>query len=209
MSNEVVPSGGNLVKASNIAELLITGNSLSDIQVDNGDAFIGVKNIIKIERILSNPQNILLLIQQYENIDCASEKFLAMKDELDSYIKPREERDIIGLEQKLTDGGRANSVLAATELKDKFSKRLARYEFSSHMSALHLNLLTKIEEKFNSHIYPLIQSGHSIDVIDQLISEVIIQPLAEEVAPADASLTAKHVRGMMYLLTGNCHLKWK
>ncbi len=188
----------------------IENNQLSNIEVDNGDVFVGVKHQynLKFEAPKVDPQAILLLVQRYKDIDCNSEDFIAMKEELDDYNKPRKNRDIIGLSNKLIDGKREDLIDDAIFVKDKFSKRLSRYEFSSHHAAIHLTLLSKIEERFNSLIVPMIKNGECDEVVDLAISKLIIQPIAEEVAPADATLTARQVRGMMFLLTGNCYIKW-
>lgn len=183
---------------------------ISDVKIGSGDAFIGTKNqySFNFEAPKVNPQAILTLVEQYRNIDCESEEFRSIKDELEEYDKPRPARDIIGLPSKLKAGGREDLLEDATACKDKFAKRLSKYEFSSHHAAIHLNFLSRIEEKFNSLIVPMIKNGESSTVIDLAISQLIIQPLADEVAPADATLTSKKIRGMMFLLTGNCYLNW-
>jgi len=189
---------------------IIENNTLSNITTDSGDVFSGIKNQYSFN--FNAPEidykGILLLVQQYKNIDCESDEFIAMKEELDDYNKPRPNRDIIGLSNKLTDGNREDLIPDATYFKDKFAKRLSRYEFSTHHSAIHLTLLSKIEERFNSFIVPMIKKGEEPLVIDMAISRLVIQPLADEVAPADPTLTAKQIRGMMFLLTGNCYVKW-
>ena len=186
------------------------GNTISDVRSESGDVFIGEKNQYSFN--FSAPkvdhQGILLLVEKYKNIECDSDEFVAMKEELDDYNKPRPNREIIGLKDKLLAGGRKDLVDDARDLKDKFAKRLSRYEFSSHHSAIHLTLLSKIEERFNSLIVPMIKKGEDPTLIDVAISKLIIQPLAEEVAPADPTLTARQIRGMMFLLTGNCYVKW-
>ncbi|PKG93314.1 ABC-three component system protein [Paraglaciecola sp. MB-3u-78] len=186
------------------------GPRISGVKIDKGDVFIGTKNqySFNFEAPKINPQAILILVEQYKNIDCKSEEFRSIKDELEEYDKPRPARDIIGLANKLKAGGREDLLDEATACKDKFAKRLSRYEFSTHHAAIHLNLLSRIEEKFNSLIVPMIKNEESSTVIDLAISQLIILPLADEVAPADATLTPKQIRGMMFLLTGNCYLNW-
>lgn len=186
----------------------ISGNSISDVEVENGDVFIGNKYSLKFEAPKIDPQKILLLVQQFKELDCESEEFLSLKDELDDYSKPRDQRDIIGLINKLEDGGRDDLITVATDYKDKFAKRLSRYEFSTHHCAIHLTLLGKIEERFNSLIVPLIKEGKDSEVIDLAIAKLIVEPIAEEVAPADPTLNAKQIRGMIFLLTGNCYIRW-
>lgn len=189
----------------------ITGNHLSEVKAENGDVFIGQKTIqysLSFQAPKIDPKAILLLVKHFKEVDSESEEYLAMKEELDDYNKPRDQREIIGLVKKLEDGGRNDLITDATCYKDKFAKRLSRYEFSTHHCAIHLRFLGKIEESFNSFIVPMIKAGKDSAVIDLAIAKLVVQPLAEEVAPADPSLTAKQIRGMMFLLTGNCYIKW-
>ena len=188
----------------------IENNSISNIKTHSGDVFTGIKNQYSFN---FNPpevdsKRILLLVDKYKNIDTESDEFIAMKEELDDYNKPRPNRDIIGLVNKLTAGNREDLIPDAMDFKDRFAKRLSKYEFSTHHSVIHLTLLSKIEERFNSFIVPMIKKEADPLVIDMAISNLVIQPLADEVSPADPTLTAKQIRGMMYLLTGNCYVKW-
>jgi hypothetical protein len=189
---------------------IIKNNILSNIRTESGDVFSGIKKqySFNFNAPEVDSKAILLLVQQYKNIDCESDEFVAMKEELDDYNKPRPNRDITGLSNKLKDGNRDDLIPDATYFKDKFAKRLSRYEFSTHHSAIHLTLLSKIEERFNSFIVPMIKKEEDNTVIDMAISKLVIQPLADEVQPADITLTAKQIRGMMFLLTGNCYIKW-
>ncbi|MBN8238941.1 hypothetical protein JF541_07285 [Marinobacter hydrocarbonoclasticus] len=183
---------------------------ISNVNVGDGDVFIGNKTEynFSVEAPKVDPKAIMMLVEQYKDVDCKDPKFLAIKEELDDYNLPRKDRPIVGLEGKLKAGARSDLYYEARLQKDKFAKRLSRYEFSAHHCAIHLNLLGRIEERFNSKIRPLIDGGAPNEAIDHAISELIIEPFSEEVSPADPTLTAKIVRGMLFLLTGNCYLRW-
>ncbi|WP_100914103.1 ABC-three component system protein [Pseudoalteromonas spongiae] len=184
-------------------------NTIRDVETDSGDIFIGNKQLnFNFEVPKVDSDSILKLVDEYKKISCESDEFRAIKEELEDYKKPRPNRDIIGLENKLMDGNRKDLIEEAKEYKDKFAKRLMRYEFSTHQTAIHLTLLGKIEERFNTYIVPLIKNGSENEKVDLAISTLIIQPLSQEVMAADPTLTAKQIRGMMYMMTGNCYLKW-
>lgn len=186
-----------------------SGNTIRDVATNSGDIFIGNKQLnFNFEVPKVDSDSILKLVDEYKKISCESDEFRAIKEELEDYNKPRPNRDIIGLENKLVDGERKDLIEEAKEYKDKFAKRLLRYEFSTHKAAIHLTLLGKIEERFNTYIVPLIKSGSENEKVDVAISTLIIQPLSQEVMAADPTLTAKQIRGMMYMMTGNCYLKW-
>lgn len=199
------------IEPENTKHQLISDNEMSNIHTDKGDVFIGSKETqyhLNFEPPQINPEQILLLVDRYKNLSCESDEFIAIKEELEEYRTPKSGRKIIGLEKKLEAGGREDLIPNAVDYKDKFAKRLMRYELCTHTSAIHLNIMGKIEEKFNSSILPLIEKNTDKNVVDIAISQLIIEPLANEVSAADPTLTPKQVRGMMYLLTGNCFLKW-
>ncbi|TKB52020.1 ABC-three component system protein [Ferrimonas aestuarii] len=199
------------VESINEKNQTISENQISNVSTDNGDIFIGSKDTqykLNFEPPQVNPEQILLLVDRYKNVDCESKEFIAIKEELEEYQTPRPGRKIIGLENKLKAGNREDLIPTAKEYKKKFASRLMRYELCTHTSAIHLNIMGKIEEKFNSTIIPMIESKTDQNVIDLAISKLIIEPLADEVSAADPTLTPKQVRGMMYLLTGNCFLQW-
>lgn len=189
----------------------ISENEISNAKTESGDIFIGSKDThynLNFDPPRINPEQILLLVERYKDIDCDSNEFIAIKEELEEYRSPKPGRNIIGLENKLEAGGREDLISNAKDYKDKFARRLMRYELCTHTSAIHLNIMGRIEEKFNSTIIPLIESRAHKNVVDLAISKLIIEPLADEVSAADPTLTPKQVRGMMYLLTGNCFLQW-
>lgn len=190
---------------------VVSHNKIEDARTENGDVFIGNKYSqynLNFSPPDINPEQMVLLVDRYKDIDCESDEFLAIKEELEEYRNPSKERKIIGLEGKLIQGGRQDLIASATEYKDKFARRLMRYELCTHTSAIHLNLMSRVEEIFNTEIKPRIESGVEDDVVDIAVSKLIIEPLSKEVSVADPTLTPKQVRGMMFLLTGNCFLKW-
>lgn len=195
-------------KSKELTHHSISGNSISNASTNSGDIFNGIKNNFNFEAPKVDPTLILQLVEKYKNIDCESAEFVDMKEELDNYNKPRPNREIIGLSNKLEAGVRKDLIEDAIYYKDMFAKRLSKHEFSPCHSVIHYTFICKIEEKFNSLIVPLIKENNSNSVIDQAISNMIIQPLADEIALADPTLNAKQIRGMLYLLTGNCYVKW-
>ncbi|MCO4794298.1 MAG: hypothetical protein KC493_11325 [Bacteriovoracaceae bacterium] len=212
--NLPVPSSREISKEQDATESFlsykteISGNRIEGVEVDEGDVFIGVKNELTFVKPDVNPKAILALVERYKDLPEDDIDFLEMKNELEDYRQPRPNREIIGVEAKLKAGNRAELINIAKEYKSDANERLAKYEFSSHASAIHLTIMTKIEEKFNSYIVPIIQAGVSNEIIDKAISTIVIEPLYDEVRVADITLSPKRIRGMMFLMTGNCHIKW-
>ncbi|WP_299197172.1 ABC-three component system protein [uncultured Amphritea sp.] len=185
-------------------------NSISNVNIDNGDVFIGSKYqyTLNFDPPKVDSDALISLIERYRDLDESDVNFLNVKEELEYYQEPLDSRKVFGLENKLSKAGRKDLISIARNEKHKFATRLLKFQLASQESALHLNLLSKIEERFNAQIFPMIKNNEPFEIIDLAISKLIIDPIANEVAPADATLTAKQIRGMMYLLTGNCYLRW-
>lgn len=187
----------------------ISDVKLKDVEA-NGDIVVGVKkeSNLKITIPAPDPEKIQKIIDHSKQLAANSPQYLDMLEQLSSYKKPRPGRPILGLKGKLKAGNREDLYEDAEFYKDKFAQRLARYQFSNQAVAIHLYFLTQINERFSSKILPLIKDDFSTTAIDSAISDLIIQPFVSEVITADPTMNADIIRGMLYFLTGNCHIKW-
>ncbi|MCT7947172.1 ABC-three component system protein [Shewanella septentrionalis] len=182
--------------------LSIHENQISNINTNGGNFTVG-------HYYAPNPTKIELLIKAARAFADDSEEYRDLLDELDNYQKPRLGREIIGLEKKLERAKMTPLLEDAIYLKSNAIKKIARYQLQSHKAAVHNYIYGKINEIFNSQIAPKIRAGQNYNEIDQFISTMIIQPLADEVCAADPTINSDTIRGMLYILTGNCHLTWK
>ncbi|KJF83679.1 hypothetical protein UA31_02235 [Photobacterium angustum] len=131
-----------------------------------------------------------------------------MLDELQDFLTARPGRQIIGLDAKLIEGDRLDLLEDATYLENKFARRVSRNQLSDKEQIVYFHCLSKINSYFKSYIQPLIKQGDDISVIDCAIQEKIITPLYEEILTVQP-MTMEMVMGMLYFLTGKCHLRWK
>jgi hypothetical protein len=187
----------------------ISGVEITDVDVD-GDLIVGVKNESNFNITIPapDPEKIQKIIDHSKQLAADSPQYLEMLEQLSSYEKPRPGRPILGLMGKLKAGNREDLYDDAEFYKDKFAQRLARHQFSNQAVAIHLYFLTQINERFSSKILPLIKENFTTTAIDSAISDLIIQPFVSEVITADPTMNADIIRGMLYFLTGNCHIKW-
>jgi hypothetical protein len=187
----------------------ISGVDISDVKA-GGDVFVGVKSEsnLNISIPAPDPEKIQKIITLSKQLAANSPQYLDMLEQLSNYDKPRPGRSILGLKGKLKAGNREDLYDDAEFYKDKFAQRLARLQFSNQAVAIHLYFLTQINERFSSKILPLIKDGFTTTAIDSAISDLIIQPFVSEVITADPTMNADIIRGMLYFLTGNCHIKW-
>lgn len=119
-----------------------------------------------------------------------------------------------GLKGKLIDGGFIPSAIEeAMRKKEKYAQKATKYECYPSAQEINLLLFADIKSRFETYILPLIRIGTDKDVVMQLIYEKIVDyemRFINENGTDDADLryTANHIYGMIYYLTGMCHINW-
>ncbi|ELB2037761.1 hypothetical protein QNZ67_002610 [Vibrio parahaemolyticus] len=131
-----------------------------------------------------------------------------MLEELQDFLKARPGRNIIGLENKLLEGEREDLIEDAQYLESKFARKVARGQLSDKEEIVYFHCLSKINSFFNSYIKPKIKANESNENVDSSIQDKIINPIYEEVIVVH-TMSTEMIRGMLYYLTGKCHLRWK
>tara|TARA_R110000868_G_scaffold53666_10_gene168270 strand:- start:2485 stop:3060 length:576 start_codon:yes stop_codon:yes gene_type:complete len=182
----------------------------SKISTKSGDVIAGNKTVYEqkgIVRISLIRRLFRDLSEEYDN----QEKIKEICVELNDY---KIERDVIGLDAKLVQAGSSlNYIEDAEVLKQRFSKKL--YTYSEYQSAqrIFVILLAQVSELFRAKILPKLNNGKSVTELDEDIYTEIIQPL-NELINKEASednvlyISSEEIRGMLYYLTGRCHIKW-
>lgn len=119
-----------------------------------------------------------------------------------------------GLKEKLTDGGfSSRDIDWAMRRKEQYAKKATKYECYPSAQEINLLLFGEIKAKFDSYVFPRIKQGETIGTIMQLINEVIVSPIMKMLNEngahdEDLHYTSDHIYGMIYYLTGMCHLNW-
>ncbi len=154
---------------------------------------------------ISALQILLTKFNEERNKDPRLDSFI---EELDYYNKPFAS-DVIGLEQKLTDGNRENFIDYAIRVKESFRKKLDRYKWSESAQQINYHLLALVESYFMNKVYPRICNEEDPNTINDLIVAEIVNPLlSAQLAEEPLNYSAQEINGMLYFLTGNCHIKW-
>ncbi|MGY6373553.1 ABC-three component system protein [Vibrio parahaemolyticus] len=130
-------------------------------------------------------------------------------ENLADYITDHPNREIIGLEAKLSKGNRQELTDRAILLKNRFERKLAKNQMSLAEQHVYVQLLSTISCIWHSKIKPLIDLGTSKNTIDQVIFDDLIEPVHKAVVRYDTLATSELVSGMLYFLTGKCHLVWE
>lgn len=120
-----------------------------------------------------------------------------------------------GLEQKLIDGGRSfDEIELAIRQKQKFAKKQEKYKYYESAQWINSHLFAEILFKFNDHIKPMIEKNICKEEIFTAVSHLVIEPLIQKLNSEGAyddylCYDAQDVYGMVYYLTGQCHINWK
>lgn len=120
-----------------------------------------------------------------------------------------------GLEEKLQDGGfNSASIQNAKWQKEAYAKKATKYECYPAAQDIFLDLFGRIKSDFYVNIYPLILQGYNISEIMKEIHKQIVLPIMNILNEDGENdmylyLTVDHIYGMLYYLTGMCHLNWK
>ncbi|MFT3909715.1 MAG: hypothetical protein QM737_09850 [Ferruginibacter sp.] len=121
-------------------------------------------------------------------------------------------RDVIGLEQKLKDGNLEHLLDDAAWLKQEYYKKLTKFQFFEPAQQIHAFILGIVLEKFRNIIAPMIRNGNTEIEISRTISTDVIDPIMliirEEGCDDIMGLSATDIEGMIFYLTGQCHIKW-
>lgn len=189
------------------ASVSIAGNHIQNNQISGDLKIVGIEyNLTNQTR---NPAALIALMERSKQLTVNSPEYRHMIEELQSFLAPRPNRKVIGLEAKLNRGNRQDLIEDASYLENKFSRRLAQDQHSPSLQTLFLHCLSAINTAFCAHIQPLIKSGASPVVIDAAVKIHVIDPMHAELTSVDCSLTTEMVRGMLFFLTGKCHIQWE
>lgn len=134
-------------------------------------------------------------------------EFNEIIEELLHFKEYAKNEEVIGLETKLENGNRLAYLRFAEQAKDKFTRKLLKNEYSETAQSIYAFLLAKVYTSFQIHIYPQIDK-HPEDYINHLIDACIIKPLEELLGANILRIFEDEIYGMIYFLTGNCHIRW-
>jgi hypothetical protein len=150
------------------------------------------------------------LIAAYRKEQSEDATFNSIIEELDFYLKPvkSEVTQIIGVEKKLKDGQYDHLVDFALAAKDIFVKKVERHRLSKTVQKIFVYILGDIWRLYNLQIYPFILSNVDQKEIMKKINEEIIDKISQKLEDNVLDIFNDCILGMIYFLTGNCHIKW-
>lgn len=151
--------------------------------------------------------------------------FRKLKEEIDHDVKLQKKMDDImryrtklphtlGLKRKLQDGGYTKTAIdKACRLKQGYAKKATKYQYYEMANRIDDYLFAIVSNRFDDYVYPLIENQRPLADIKQAVSEQVILPVMKELNENGADdiylcYTADDLFGMLYYLTGNCHINW-
>lgn len=148
-------------------------------------------------------------IEQIKKSWRSEDKLVDILEDLADYITEHPGREIVGLEKKLERGRRLDLCHRAIFLKNKFARRVAKNQMSITEQYVYIQILSAINTAWNQCIRPKIIVNASNQEIDQIIYDELIKPIHQAIVRFDCTITTETVSGMIYFLTGKCHLIWE
>ncbi|MCK5111163.1 MAG: hypothetical protein KAQ94_06550 [Arcobacteraceae bacterium] len=149
------------------------------------------------------------LLEQSQKMSKEDIEYKQMLDTLKNFLTPRPVRNIIGLEAKLIEGERKDLIEDAMYLSNLFARKISSNQFSMTEEVISFHCLSKISSVFRQIVKPAIKEGKSNLEVDKLIYINIVSPIYDEISTVSVSYNHDILSGMLYFLTGKCHLRWK
>lgn len=120
----------------------------------------------------------------------------------------------IGLKAKLHDGGfSATAIEKACRQKMYFAKKSTKFQYFEAAQRIDAYLFAIVSSRFDTYVMPLIEAQRSLAEINRAVYEQVVMYVMEEINRNGADDTylcynADDILGMIYYLTGNCHINW-
>jgi len=158
--------------------------------------------------------NISRLSQRFKRLKEEVEKDIRLSDFMDDFKNYNTKLDGRSMPDKLADGGFSPiEILRATKRKHMYSKKLERNKLYETAQLIDMELFSLINLYFETHIESLIEEGADKKVIKVAVLEKIVQPIIDLInqdGQDDTFLnyTTEEIYGMIFFLTGKCHLNW-
>lgn len=181
--------------------------SVSNSEI-HGNLKVGDENNYIINLPPVDPTIIARFLKKIEALSTSDEDFQWFIERLDFFTAQKKNIPVIGLEQKLKNGGRADLIDVAIERKDSIAKRLYKSQLTPRRQGVFVYILQKISFSFEEKIRPLMKNGVDDEVIDRIILHGIVDEIYREIMAEDPTIDQAAISGMIYFLTGKCHLIW-
>lgn len=176
---------------------IVTGSKVS------GDIVGGNKTIIN----YASQTQIEALTQNYEKEVQAGSQVQGFIDELTHYKSAKS--DIRNLSVKFTEAGYVSLIDDGEELKELVSKLIIKHQNYRSAQKIITLLLAEAESIFNCEIKPKLTPEMTVADVNKLIRDHLVVRVNEMLGGNVLEIFNRQINGMIFFLTGNCHLEWR
>ncbi len=161
---------------------------------------------------LQNRSRLSARFEKLKQEVASNERYEGVMEALKYYLT---KLDGVEVEVKLSDGGLTErEIIRALRRKEKYAKQLELNRFYESAQVIDSEIFAKLIIDFETHIEPLINIGSKKGEIFKNVLEKVIGPtlnLINEEGEHDTYLnySTEDIYGMIYFLTGKCHINWK
>jgi hypothetical protein len=166
------------------------------------------KTIINYGFDASQQTPIAHLIEKFRKERADDKQFHVMVKKLEHFSTQADEEEHLTLAEKLERGGCKSHIEFAEKTKELFAKKLVEFQYFESAQQIHALLLAEVWTRFHRFIRPLILDGADLKAINCSVQADIIQPVQAMLGENDLELYSDEINGMLYFLTGNCHIRW-
>lgn len=156
------------------------------------------------------PTSLGKLIKKYQEETENDQTLKGFIEELSLFAKQVPDEPMQGLEDKLQAADRSDEIYDALQLKELVYESLKTNIGSQSFQKIYAYLMAQAKERFRTYVRPLIEQGAERSQIDQKIFEEVLSPILVELESCGAAhdFTIQTIKGMVYFLAGNCHVRW-
>lgn len=156
---------------------------------------------------LPHPRQLDFLTESYKSEVKRKETTSKVISELTHYRSTKSE--VRDLSEKLTEAGFNYYLEEAEELKELVAKLIIKNQHYRSAQKIITYLLAEVESIFNSEIKPKLNSSVSETDLKVILRTHLEQEILDKLGENVLEIYHRQVNGMVFFLTGNCHLEWK
>ena len=189
------------------------GNHYKDVTMEHVVSYNPAAREVNIFQPSQTPQS--RLVSWFAKLQEDFKNDVRLQKKMDDIMRYRTKLPrTIGLERKLQDGGFPKSAIdKARRQKQSYAKKATRFQYFEMATTIDNYLFAIVSDHFDREVLPLIEDEKPLWEINQAVYNKVVLPVMEElntVGDADTCLcyTLDDIFGMLYYLTGNCHINW-
>ena len=176
--------------------------------IDTGGGDFAGRDILTIQNTFS-ADFIKDLYERFEQERRDNRLFHDVLEEFEFYQRQVSDERVVGLEAKLKAAGKNEELIQmAIELKERYSKKLTKYQLFESAQRINVFLLCYARTQFMTFVYPKIKDKSNDEIVDNRMQQYVINPMLALLKGDTYGFTPDDIHGILYFLTGNCYIKW-